>query len=128
MVDTNFVIAYLRGNATALAVLRSLKTKQVSFSVVTYLEIVRGEALLERRKGASLGGFFKPYELLPLSPAAAQFVGREALRLGRGKTQNDLNDLAIAATAREYDRTVLTENLEDFKGVSGVRVQSWRDL
>lgn len=114
MVDTNFV--------------RALKVKQASFSVVTYLEIVRGEALLERRKGAALGGFFKSYKLLPLSPSAAQFVGREALRLGRGKTENDLIDFAIAVTTQEYDRTVPTENLKDFSGVKGVRVRSWQDL
>ncbi|NJK45621.1 MAG: type II toxin-antitoxin system VapC family toxin [Pleurocapsa sp. SU_196_0] len=129
VLDTNFVIKYFRRDPQAVDVLRSLTVPQVSFSIMTYLELVQGEVLAGRtRSSLNLSGFVRPYELLPLSVEAAKYAGREALRLGRGRTHNDMHDLAIGATAREFGRTVLTENVADFAPLSGVRVKNWRDL
>ena len=129
VIDTNFIIKYFRGDEQALKVFASLNNTQISISALTYLELATGEALAGRKRfDKDLSTFIKFFELLPLSGSAAMYAGREALRLGRGKTNADMHDLAIGATAREFKRTVLTENVHDFSSMVGVKVKDWREL
>ncbi len=104
-----------------------LLPKQISFSVITYLEFAEGEASVKRTARASRSlRFFEPFELLPLSVESAIKTAREGVRLGASRRA--LNDLAIAATALEYGRTVLTKNITDFTVVKGLNVLNWEDL
>jgi tRNA(fMet)-specific endonuclease VapC len=127
VIDTNFVIEHLRGNEQAKKVLSMLLPNQISFSVITYLEFAEGEASVKRtaRTSRSLQ-FFEPFELLSLSVESALKTAREGVRLGA--TRRALNDLAIAATTLELQRTVLTKNVKDFKVVKGLRVLNWEEL
>jgi tRNA(fMet)-specific endonuclease VapC len=127
VLDTNFLIAVFRNQPRAIEVFTSLRRTNVSISVVTYLEFVRGEVAAGRtvsNRSRTLG-VLNSLEQLPLTVAAALFAGREALRLKVG-TPSGLNDLMIAATARELRRTVLTENVKDFTVVSGVKWKNWQ--
>jgi tRNA(fMet)-specific endonuclease VapC len=127
VLDTNFLIAVFRNQPRAIEVFTSLRRTNVSISVVTYLEFVRGEVAAGRtasNRSRTLG-VLNSLEQLPLTVAAASFAGREALRLKVG-TPSGLNDLMIAATAKELRRTVLTENVKDFDAVSGVKWKNWQ--
>ena len=127
VIDTNFVIEHLRGNEQAKKVLSELLPNQISFSVITYLEFAEGEATAKRTAKTSRSlQFFEPYELLPLSVQGALKAAREGIRLSANR--KDMNDLAIAATALEFDRTVLTANIRDFKRVKDLRVLNWKTL
>ncbi len=54
--------------------------------------------------------------------AMARFRWLVGLKLNVGP-----NDLRIAATALEYDLTVVTRNLRDFERVPGLQVENWVD-
>ena len=129
VIDTNFIIKYFRGDEQAVRVFASLNSTQISISCLTYLELATGEVMAGRKVfNEDLSSFIKFFELLPLSSSAAKYAGREALRLRRGKSNADMHDLAIGATARELKRTVLTENVRDFSDMAGVKVKNWREL
>ncbi len=101
-----------------------LNRSSVSISVISYLEFVTGEVAAKRSNAQQRRtlGLFNEFELLPVTVEIGKFAARESLRLNR----TDINDLMIAATARTYRRTVLTENVSDFAQVSGVKTKNWK--
>jgi tRNA(fMet)-specific endonuclease VapC len=61
--------------------------------------------------------------LLPWTVDAADHFDRlRALRVKTGTL-----DLRIACIALEYEATVLTRNLADFRHVPGLKVENWLD-
>jgi predicted nucleic acid-binding protein len=49
------------------------------------------------------------------------------LKPGRGKKKLRRGDLLIASIALAHDALLVTRNLRDFQGVSGLRVENWAD-
>jgi predicted nucleic acid-binding protein len=124
LLDTQFMIAVFRRQPRALQVFAQLAVKDMSMSVISYLEFVKGEVTAGRSDAQTQRTLlaFKYIELLPVTVEIGKFAARESLRLNR----TDINDLMIAATARTYRRTVLTENVSDFAQVSGVKTKNWK--
>jgi tRNA(fMet)-specific endonuclease VapC len=63
--------------------------------------------------------FAKSISILPLSLAVAKRCARlrETLRTQNKRVNSRALDLIIAATALEYDLTLITENLKDFDDI-----------
>lgn len=63
------------------------------------------------------------WTILPWSEDSADiYETLKAQKLGVGPM-----DLRIASIALEYNATILTRNLQDFKRVPGLRVENWLD-
>jgi tRNA(fMet)-specific endonuclease VapC len=99
---------------SAVAVLESLTAKGLAISIVTYMEafqgIERSPAVEQARE--KFQAFTDGVLILPFSFAVAERCARlrETLRTQKKRVNSRALDLIIAATALEYDLTLVTEN------------------
>jgi predicted nucleic acid-binding protein len=121
LVDSNVVIDHLMAVPEASAILESLTAKGLAISIVTYMEAFQGierspEVAQAREK---FQAFTDGILILPFSFAVAERCARlrETLRSQKKRVNSRALDLIIAATALEYDITLLTKNTEDFKDI-----------
>lgn len=108
-------------------------TGKLYISVMTVAEIEKAVRKLYRAGGAERVKLISRWldqvlsefaeQVLPMNSVVARIVGAmDDDATSRGHNPG-LADIIIAATARAYDLTLVTENVKDFEGL-GVRIQS----
>jgi predicted nucleic acid-binding protein len=125
LIDTDWVIDYLLGDATAQSLLTSLPG-DLAISIITYSEVYEGilRGSDSRRDEQGFRAFLRRARILPITRAIARrnAAVRADLR-SRGRTvRNRGLDLFIAATALTYDHTLVTRNRDDYKDISGLKL------
>ena len=70
--------------------------------------------------------FFEDINVLPVAPVFERY-GREKARLRLAGTQTGDYDLLIGCTSVEEDMVMVTENVDDFKNIQGIRIENWVD-
>ena len=108
LLDTDVLIDVLRG-ARRLTV----TGHRVAYSVITRAELFSGRAKDEEDVRILLS----PFRELDVNAAIAEQAGRLA------RSQVAMSDALIAATALEHRLELVTRNVRDFKGISGLRVR-----
>jgi tRNA(fMet)-specific endonuclease VapC len=126
LVDTDWIVDVLHGQAAAVQTLIDLAPRGLAVSVISYGELYEGAYDNNRDAQAALAGlqtFLQGKELLPLTPAIAEQFGILRGSLSRHLRQQigDM-DLLIAATAITRDLTLLTRNLRHFQHVPGPKL------
>jgi hypothetical protein len=121
--DTDALIWLGRGDARAGGIFESDPTP--ALSLVTLIELYQGSR--SARELATTRNFVRLLEirLLPLSEA----IGYRAVALVEKHAPGDglqLGDALIAATALEYDETLVTGNVRHFRGISGIKLKPFR--
>ena len=121
LVDSNVVIDHLLDVPSASAILESLTPKGLAISIITYMEAFQGTERSPDVEQAreKFQAFTDGVLILPLSFAVAERCARlrETLRTQKKRVNSRALDLIIAATALEYDLTLITKNTEDFKDI-----------
>ena len=108
LLDTDVLIDVLRG-ARRLTV----TGHRVAYSVITRAELFSGRAKDEENVRVLLS----PFRELDVNATIAERAGRLA------RSRVDMSDALIAATALEHGLELVTRNVRDFKGISGLRVR-----
>ena len=108
LLDTVVFIDVLRG-ARRLTV----TGHRVAYSVITRAELFSGRAKDEEDVRILLS----PFRELDVHAAIAEHAGRLA------RSRVDMSDALIAATALEHGLELVTRNVRDFKGISGLRLR-----
>jgi tRNA(fMet)-specific endonuclease VapC len=126
LLDTDICSAYLKARPSVWSKV-ILHGGQLHVSAITVGELftwaARRTAGAKRRHG--LVEFLETVKVLDVTSSIAERFGElRADLLDRGQAPPDF-DLFIAATALEYDLTMITHNLRDFSGISGLRIQDW---
>lgn len=113
ILDTNILILALRGAPDALDYLEQLNTNehQVYISVVTRTEIFAGMRPHEEQMTVAL---LTSFNNLPVNEAIAERAGRWIYHYARNGVQLSFPDSQIAATALEYNLTLVTTNAKHF--------------
>ena len=126
LIDTDWVIDYLAGVQTALALLDSRATDGISISVITYMEVYQGveRSPNARRAGIQFDSFLEAVPVLSLSLAVARRCAnvRNTLKQQGRRVSSRALDLIIAATAIEAGLTLLTRNVDDYKDIPGLQI------
>ena len=124
LVDSDWIISGLGGQATALALLGGLKSQGLAISAITVGEVLEG-AYLGTDIGTSLARFRRYLEgfavLSVTEPVAEVFAQLRATLRRQGNLIPDM-DLLIAATALAFDLPLLTRNRRHFVRVPGLRL------
>ena len=120
LVDTDVLIWYLRGHLHPARRLDEITTP--TLSAITYLELIQG--MRNRTELMVVKKMFnkRSARVLPLNEPITQraMALMESLTLSHGL---QMGDALIAATAMEYQLSVLTANSKHFSTVQGLNVE-----
>ncbi len=128
LLDTNAVIALLRGNGGVVSRLRAHAPTDFGLSVVVLHELVYGAAKSARPDANLARVDALRFERVPLTDADAAEAGHIRAQLARQGTPIGAYDLLIAGQARARGLTVVTRNRREFDRVAGLRVEDWEEL
>jgi tRNA(fMet)-specific endonuclease VapC len=121
LVDSNLVIDHLAEVSEVFQFLDAFAQEGIVISIVTYMEAFQGVVRSEHPKEASekFHSFADKVLILPFSIAVAERCARlrETLRSQNKRVKSRALDLIIAATALEYNLTLVTKNTDDFKDI-----------
>ena len=116
LIDTDWVVDYLKGRAPATALMESLAQEDAAISIITYGEIYEGIHFGRERAQHERGfrGFLQIVGVLTLD----QFIMEQFAQIrgdlrAQGQIIGDL-DLLIAATALTHDLAVATLDEKHF--------------
>lgn len=128
LLDTNWLADFLAGRQPAIDLVQVLLQDGIAISIITYLEIVEG--ILGSRDPETAGNDFRRLlegiEVIGVSEAVADRTAATRLELRRKKSaiEHRSLDLLIAATAIEYDLSLVTRNGRDYQDIVGLRLHS----
>ena len=126
LIDTDWVIHYLNGRAGIVGRLHALQPEGLALSVAALAELYEG-VLYSRdpdKDEQGLADFLRGVTVLGIDEETARIFGRERGRLRRaGAIIGDM-DLLIAATAIQYNLTLLTNNRRHFDRIDNLRIES----
>ena len=123
LVDSTFVIDYLKGDPTAHERWRTV-FEDGDDPVVNEIVVCEVRAGLLPHEEPYLRAFLEPVEFLQPGPEAAIHAGRwRAEARARGRTLS-LEDALIASAAQAGDAVVLTRNVRDF-ALTPVRIATY---
>ena len=129
LLDTNICIGILKGQASLIERLRSLRPADVVVCAVVRAELYYGARKSRQvdHNLAGLGRFLAPLETLPFDDSAAEEYGLIRTDLERTGTPIGPNDMLIAAIARAQDCVLVTRNVREFGRVHRLRLESWEE-
>jgi tRNA(fMet)-specific endonuclease VapC len=126
LVDTDWVVHYLNGHPEIVARLDVLKHQGLGLSTVALGELYEGVFYSRDPVGDERGlqAFLHGVTLVSLDEETARIFGRERGRLRAGGLLIGDSDLWMAATAVQYNLTLLTNNRRHFERIDGLRIES----
>src|ERR671914_232604 len=131
LVDSNIVIDNLLDVPTASALLEQLALEGVAISIVTYMEAFQGiyHSPDPRKARQTFETFLIGVLILPFSFAVAERCARlrETLKSQNKRVNSRALDLIIAATALEYNLTLVTNNTGDFTDIPDLPLHQPRE-
>ena len=124
LIDTDWVIDYLKGKEAAGQLLDPLVHDGIAISLITYGEIFEGISYGNdpRRHEQIFRAFLQSTPVLPLTESSMERFARirGALR-AKGQIIGDA-DILIAATALEHNLTLVTQNTRHFNRISNLKL------
>lgn len=126
LVDTDWAIHHLNGHTAIIERLEALHPEGLGLSVVALAELYEGVYYSRdpEESGHKLNDFLDSVNIVGLDEETARLFGRERGRLRQaGAIIGDM-DLLIAATALQYDLTLLSNNRRHFDRIDGLRIES----
>ncbi len=115
LLDSNIIIYAAQPEHAALR--QFIETHTPAVSVISHIEVLGYHKLTEDDR-QFLEQFFRTAERLPLS----ETVEQEAIKL-RQRRKMSLGDSSIVAgTAIAYERTLVTRNTDDFRGIEEIKL------
>ena len=128
LLDSNVVVAAVKGRLPVAVRLSALRPGDVAVSVVARMEaemVLRADARAQARYGKLLRDFFANVRVLDFGVAEAQ----QATTLGGYQRQSGLSmngyDLLVAATALAHRLVLVTDNAAAFADVPGLDIENW---
>lgn len=130
MIDTNIFIRFLRGNSPHL--LEMLQSSDASLFKVP--SIVKAELLFgayksnqPAREQRRIEELLLPFEIIPFNESAVYQYAKIRSELENAGNTICANDYIIAAIALANSAVLITNNVDEFKRVPGLTIESWAE-
>lgn len=125
LLDTNAVIALLKGNSALLGKLQRHKPGDFGISSIVAHELYYGayKSHLVARNLARLDAF--QFAVVDFDKEDARAAGETRAVLARAGTPIGGYDVLIAGQAKARGLAVITRNLSEFSRVSGLSLENW---
>ncbi len=125
LLDTNALIALLKGDQTFIDRLRAHQPSDFGMSSITHHELCFG-AYKSRRAEANLRNIRSlEFEVLPISKTDAERAGEIRAALGVKGTPIGPYDVLVAGQAVARSLTLITHNVGEFARVEGLAFEDW---
>lgn len=126
LIDTNTCIYYIKGKFELYAKFEQIGAENCFISEITLAELKFGVANSEQplKNQKNLDNFLTGVNILPIFHAL-DFYAKEKARLRKAGQRIDDFDLLIGATAVTHNFIMVTNNLEHFKRIKGIRIEDW---
>jgi tRNA(fMet)-specific endonuclease VapC len=128
LLDSNIIVAAIKGRLPVAVRLSSLKPGDVAVSVIGRMEAemgLRGNARAQGKYGKLLRDFFANVPVLDFGAAEVQQAATLAGYQQQNGEQMEGYDLLIAATALTHHLVLVTDDLAGFASVPGLDVENW---
>jgi len=129
LIDTDILIDHMDHHPEVGALIARLATVGVAVSIISYMEAYQGilRSPDRERAEARFEVLLAATPILPFSRAVARRCAelREELRRQDRRVRARALDLMVAATALQYDLTLVTRNIADYDDVPGLVL--WRE-
>ncbi len=130
LLDTNACVDYFTARyPSVVARIQRSSPDDLRLSVVVVAELRYGADHSARRRTnhARIDTLIEEIETLDFDLRAAASYGQVRAQLEASGTPIGPNDMLIAAHALSRGLTVVTDNLEEFERVKGLKVENWRE-
>ena len=128
LLDTDIVVFILRNHFKAVNRLKELSPSEIYISEVTVAELEYGNHCSGRYDENKLivDSFLSEVNIIPFSESIS-FYAKERFRLRKlGQSIMDF-DLIIASTSVAKQLVMVTNNVNHFKRVEGIRIDNWME-
>jgi len=128
MLDTSICIYIIKSHpAGVLRKVKEFSPSDLVVSAITVCELEYGTSKSSNpaKNRQTLMKFLTPFEICPFTEHAASHYGDIRAHLERSGKPIGAMDMLIAAHARSMSLTLITNNLEEFARVPGLRTGNW---
>ena len=127
MLDTNIVIYTLKNRPARVRDAFKRHSGQMAISAVTLGELIYGaeRSSQTERNLKDIEGMAARLEVLPFNDLAALHFGQLRAELASAGKPIGPYDQMIAGHARALGLVMVTNNVEEFKRVPGLRIDNW---
>ncbi len=126
VLDTNFVIDLLSGNAAAAEKARSDESPGLSLAVPApcVAELFRGVDRAGGRGREALEALLNEVEVLPLDDPGARIAGRLAAETASSGREVSMMDCLVAGIAVRHEATIVSRD-RDFSRIPGLSLETY---
>jgi tRNA(fMet)-specific endonuclease VapC len=128
LLDTDTLIEFFRKHSAVVSRVAEYLQEfdRLSISIVTYYEVLRGLRYVNiDPQLKALEEFAADNEILPLDIAAVQKAAEVYAILRKQGNLISEGDILIAGTALANDCSLVTNNLDHYRRVPGLQIESW---
>ena len=124
--DTDFLIAVLRGDQSAIPVIEELDREKIRFTtVINAFELYAGAYYTGKKAVEEAKNLLSKFHIINFDDTCAEKAGEIFATLKKKGMSLDVRDVMIAAVASTYDLTLITRNVKHFNRIEGLKVKSW---
>lgn len=127
LLDTNILIAAIKGDANVRIKLETLPITDLILSPVVLGELEHGveKSRFKEKNAARLASLLEHIPLTPLDAQCSRHYGRIKAALEQAGITIGANDYWIAAQALALNAVMVTDNLREFSRIPDLRVENW---
>ena len=124
LIDTDWVIDFLKGKNETVDTLVSMEKMGLAISVISLAELYEGIYSSENqtKKMNGLNNFLSGVKVFTIDDEIAKIFGKQRQALIKTGRLIDNFDLLIASTCLFYDLTLMTNNINHFEKIEGLKL------
>ncbi len=132
LVDTDWIINYLKGDESTVNTLETLYDKGFAISVISFSEIYEGIFYYKGKTRNKLERDFQQFLegviVIDVDENIGKVFGELRAELRKEGNLIDNFDLLIASTAIQHDLELLSNNVKHFKRIKGLNFKCLNDF
>lgn len=129
VLDTSFVIDFLRGDSSAVRLFKLLAQQGAPLGVTpyTHFELYAGIGRSRRPQDekAAVEGMLRGLAVFPFDPEAARMAGLLDAQLAAKGTAVGVIDLLIGSVAIHHGEPIVTRNKAHFEPIAGLEILTY---
>lgn len=124
LIDTDWVIDFLKGKREIVDTLLSLEKNGLAISVISLAELYEGiySSDNQTKKMNGLNDFLSGVKVFAIDDEIAKMFGKQRQTLRKTGRLIDNFDLLIASTCLFHDLTLMTNNSNHFERIEGLKL------